>query len=74
MFIADDLKTLTVEAIEAAIAIAMMELVGGKVVCRLSRVDISGAGAAVDLGILNDRCTWNKRKKIERTGCHNEPI
>jgi hypothetical protein len=53
MFIADDLKTLTIEAIENAIAIAMMELVGGEVACRVSKIDLSpgGPGYGVTLDI-----------------------
>jgi hypothetical protein len=57
MFIAEDLKTVTPEAIETAIAIAMMELLGGKVVCRVSTIDFSpgGSGFGVDLDIHLER-------------------
>ena len=57
MFIADDLKTLTIDAIENAIAIAMMELLGGEVACRISKIDLSpgGPGYGVSLNIHFER-------------------
>jgi hypothetical protein len=53
MFIADDLKTVTPGAIESAIAIAMGELLGGTVTCRVDRIDFApdGAGYGVNFDI-----------------------